>query len=135
MSLSTAWGFAWKKGAAGKKVSGKNPNLSFSCAFRAGKRGQNHLVLDEFRTQINPRLAPERGCRRKSLIYKGKNGVADGARTHDNRNHNPALDSMKSTTYSHFCFSHLKSDSSKNEPPKALRKNFRSLHAPGLEAQ
>ncbi len=71
MSLSTAWGFAWKKGAAGKKVSGTNPNLSFSCVFWAGKRGQNHLVLDEFRTQINPRLAPERGCRRKSLIYIG----------------------------------------------------------------
>ena len=42
---------------------------------------------------------PQKGCRRrKLLIYKGKNGVADGARTHDNRNHNPGLYQL---SYSH----------------------------------
>jgi len=55
-------------------------------------------------------------------------------RIHDNRNHNPALDSMKSTTYSRICYSQPHADRSKNEAPKALRKHFRSLHVPGLEA-
>ena len=32
------------------------------------------------------------------LYLKGKNGVADGVRTHDNRNHNPGLYQL---SYSH----------------------------------
>jgi hypothetical protein len=47
----------------------------------------------------SPKLAP-RGTinNRKSLILKGKIGVADGARTHDNGNHNPGLYQL---SYSH----------------------------------
>ncbi len=43
---------------------------------------------------------------RKCLIFIGILGVADGARTHDNRNHNPGLYQL---SYSHlwYCFSSL----------------------------
>ena len=62
-------------------------------------------------------------------------GVADGARTLDNRNHNPTLDSIKSMTYSRFCYSQVQADDRKTEVPTALRKHFKSLHTPRLEAQ
>ncbi len=46
-------------------------------------------------TQANPR---NRSRPRKALIYMKNYGVADGARTHDNRNHNPGLYQL---SYSH----------------------------------
>ena len=55
------------------------------------------VVLTE--TRLIRFLSLKKGVASK-LANPLKFGVAYGARTHDNKNHNPALDSMKSTAYS-----------------------------------
>jgi hypothetical protein len=58
--------------------------------FRPGQNGKSIVILYQHRQSKNPASQTARGI--------SNTGVADGARTHDNRNHNPGLYQL---SYSH----------------------------------
>ena len=59
---------------------------------------------------------------KKSRVRKNrdflKNGVGDGTRTHDNRNHNPGLYQLSYTHHSDFLFPRFRRNSAAHAPKR-----------------